>query len=80
MLGFSRRGEGAHVIWRCASVCPFGQLDGALLSSFRGVWKLASAQGRWGLPSLTPSTLTQSADRQVKATTQPNYSKGPSKG
>lgn len=52
-----------HMLSVGVSVCPFYQVDRALLSPLGGVWKLESAQGKWGLPSLTPSTLTQSADR-----------------
>lgn len=79
MLGISTRGEGAHVICRCLSTSVLSGWR-SIMEFFWGVWKLANARGRWGLPSLTPSTLTQSADQQVKATTQPNYSKGQSKG
>lgn len=71
MLGISRRGEGAHVICACLNV-PILSGRQCVIDFFGFVWKLDRVRQRWGLPSLTPSNSSHSADRQVKATTQPN--------
>lgn len=63
MLGISRRGEGAHVIYRCLAMSILSSRQ-CIIEFFGGVvWKLGRVQGKSELPSLTPPTLTQSADR-----------------
>lgn len=54
-----------------AGVCGVDQVDGALLSSAS---KLEDRKSwvRMGAALINPPTSTQSADQQVKATTQPN--------
>lgn len=79
MLGISTRGEGAHVIRRCLSTSVLSGWR-SIMEFFWGVWKLASAQGRWGLPSLTHlpwlNQLTSRLKQQHSLITAKDRAKG----